>query len=119
MSAEAEPQNPYSRAFTRYAARPMGDKEQARTLTGAAHILPVEASAECEIERLRAELAEERERRIVAEAVAEERAQALEDARVALRAIAALETANGHEPEPEPAPASDEQRARPRGNWLR
>jgi hypothetical protein len=97
----------------------MGDKEQARTITGAAHILPAEASTETEIERLRAELAEERERRAVAEAIAEERAQALEDARLALRAIAALETAGGHEPEPEVASPSEEQRSRPRGNWLR
>ena len=96
-----------------------GDKEQARTLTGAAHVLPAEASAESEIERLRAELAEERERRMVAEAIAEERGQALEDARLALRAIAALETANGQEPEPEIAAPSEEQRSRPRGNWLR
>jgi hypothetical protein len=97
----------------------MGDTEQARTLTGAAHILPAEASAESEIERLRAELAEERERRAVAEAVAEERARALEDARLALRAIAALETANGHDPEAEAASSPEEQRLRPRGNWLR
>jgi hypothetical protein len=95
----------------------MGDQEQARTLAGAAHILPVEAPAETEIERLRAELAEERERRIVAEAVAEERAQALEDARVALRAIAALDAANGPAPEPEAA-IDDGTRPRPRGNWL-
>jgi hypothetical protein len=96
----------------------MGDKEQVRTLAGAAHILPEEASADSEIERLRAELAEERERRIVAEAVAEERALALEDARLALRAVAALEAAIEPEPEPEIAPA-DEPRVRPRGNWLR
>jgi hypothetical protein len=96
----------------------MGDTEQARTLPGAAHILPLEASAETEIERLRAELAAERERRIVAEATAEERALALEDARLALRAIAALESKAGPEPEPETA-NGDEPRSRPRGNWLR
>ena len=96
----------------------MSDKEQVRTLAGATHILPVEASAESEIEELRAELAEERARRIVAEAIAEERAQALEDARLALRAVAALQAPSEPEPEPEIAPG-DEARPRPKGNWLR
>jgi len=112
-------QKPIPGERTRYAARPMGDKEQARTLAGTAHILPAEASAESEIERLRAELAEERERRVVAEAVAEERGRALEDVRLALRAIAAVEPAIEPVPEPEVASPADEQRSRARGNWLR
>lgn len=110
--------NPDFEGHSRYAARAMGEKEQARTRGGTARILPVEASLETEIERLRTELAEERERRIVAEAVAEERALALEDARLALRAIAAAETASAPPAEPEVA-YDDEPRPRPRGNWLR
>ena len=98
----------------------MADNDEARTLAGAAHILPEDASVESEIERLRRELAEERERRIVAEALAEERARALDDARLALRAIAASETTNAESIEPEPEPAPDDgSRSRPRGNWLR
>jgi hypothetical protein len=99
----------------------MSDQEPVRTLAGAKHIVPVEESAtDTEIERLRAELAEERARRIFAEAIAEERAQALEDARLALRAVAALQATNEPEPEPEPELApGDEPRPRPKGNWLR
>jgi len=96
----------------------MGDNDEARALAGAAHILPTDASVESEIERLRAELAEERERRIVAEAVAEERAQALEDARLALRALAEAPPENGNAAGPNDT-AADDGRPRPRGNWLR
>jgi hypothetical protein len=100
----------------------MADKDEARTLAGSAHVLPADASVDSEIERLRAELAEERERRIVAEAVAEERAQALEDARLALRAVAAAEAANGAangEGAARDVAQEDDPRPRPRGNWLR
>lgn len=98
----------------------MPEKEPAAKRASATRILPPDASAESEIERLRAELAEERERRIVAEAVAEERAQALEDARLALRVIADGQPANGNGNQPEvEAPPADEPRMRPRGNWLR
>jgi len=72
---------------------------------------PAAAATDREIERLRCELAEERERRIVAEALAEERALALEDARLALRALAAPPQ-NGHDA------ADDASRPRRRGNWL-
>jgi hypothetical protein len=96
----------------------MGDNDEARALAGAAHILPADASVDSEIERLRAELAEERERRIVAEAVADERARALEDARLALRAIAAAEASGGESTTREVA-YEDADRPPPRGNWLR
>jgi hypothetical protein len=98
----------------------MSDQEQVRRLAGATHVLPIEPSAENEIEALRAELTEERARRIFAEAIAEERAQALEDARLALRAVAALQPPPEAEPEPEPdVSPGDEPRPRPKGNWLR
>ena len=96
----------------------MGDTDEARALAAAAHILPADASVDTEIERLRAELAEERERRIVAEAVAEERARALEDARLALRAIAGADAA-GEEDIAVDVANEDAPRPRPRGNWLR
>jgi hypothetical protein len=64
-------------------------------------VSPGPVTAPGEVERLRAELAEERARRRVAEAVAEEREKALEDARLALRAL----TAGPPEPAPE-TPAS-------------
>jgi hypothetical protein len=65
-----------------------------------------------EIERLRAELADERERRIAAEALAEERGEALASARKAAR------FRNNAAP---PAPTQEislRQRTVLRGNWL-
>jgi hypothetical protein len=76
------------------------------------------ANGEDEIERLRAELAHERELRLIAEAVAEERSAALEDARLALRAIAEAGAASASPGETEAA-YEEESRPRPRGNWLR
>jgi hypothetical protein len=96
----------------------MADDEESMTLAVAPHLLPADASVESEIERLRAELAGERERRIVAEAVAEERARALDDARLALRALAGPEIANAENLESE-VPPDDGPPPRPRGNWLR
>ncbi len=76
------------------------------------------AEAALEIETLRAELAEERALRLVAEAVAQERSAALQDARLALRAIAnagaAPDEARDLDPY-EPGPRLP----KPRGQWLR
>lgn len=76
------------------------------------------AEAALEIEALRAELAEERTLRLVAEAVAEERSAALKDARLALRAIAnaaatpdEVRDVDSYEPGP--------RLPKPRGHWLR
>jgi hypothetical protein len=81
--------------------------------TGPRRAADADAGAdEHEVERLRRELAEERERRIVAETLAEERAHALEDARLALRALAASPPPNGNDT------TEDDSRPRRRGNWL-
>jgi hypothetical protein len=85
----------------------MTTEETGETRGGA----PAADATEHEIERLRCELAEERERRIVAEALAEERALALDDARLALRALA-TPPQNGHDVTEEAS------RPRRRGNWL-
>jgi hypothetical protein len=74
-------------------------------------------SLQNELDEVRAELAEERSRRLVAEALAQERATALEHARVALKALEALAA----------VVSADDERAKkavveppkPRGQWLK
>ena len=66
--------------------------------------------ANIEIERLRAELAEERSRRIAAETLAEERGQALDEARRALRGEARGDSRTGQ--------LGIQKRSGLRGNWL-
>ena len=68
-----------------------------------------------ELARLRAELSEERALRMVAEALAEERANALEHARLELVALSA---AAGNDSATRQA-AQRNLPPRPRGNWLR
>ena len=66
----------------------------------------VDGELAAEVERLRRELADERARRQVAEAVADERARALDDFRMVFRALPPA-------PDPEPAaPTADRRRRR-------
>lgn len=73
-------------------------------------------SLQAEVDELRTELAEERSRRLVAEALAEERATALEHARVALKALEALAAVVSADDERAKKAAEP---AKPRGQWLK
>jgi hypothetical protein len=73
-------------------------------------------SPQDELERLRAELADERTRRIVAEALAEERALALEHTRLALSALTVV---SAETKSPPPRQNHRKHQTRARGNWLR
>ena len=88
----------------------MNDRTERRNVTDAASDIEF-LSLQAELEELRAELAEERSRRRVAEALADERATALDHARVALKALEALAAAVAPDPEPP--------RPKPRGQWLK
>jgi hypothetical protein len=80
---------------------------------------PATSGLQAEIDALRAELAEERTLRRVAEALSAERAAALEHARVALKALESLADAvPAHERAPG-RPVNEPARPRPRGQWLR
>ena len=80
-------------------------------------------SLRSELDGVRVELAEERSRRRVAEALAEERATAIEHLRDALKTMEALATAAPAPPDAEPVPkptgAEEPRRQRLRGQWLR
>ena len=76
-----------------------------------------------ELEMVRAELAEERSRRRVAEAIADERATAIEHLRAALKTMEHLAAAAAPTPAapevPEPVNEEEPRRHRLRGQWLR
>ena len=88
---------------------------------------PSATELRAELDAVRAELAEERGRRRVAEALAEERATAIETLRDALKTMEALAAAASApappppevEPAPKPAVTEEPRRQRLRGQWLR
>ncbi len=83
---------------------------------------PTSSELRAELDTVRAELAEERSRRRVAEALADERASAIEHLRDALKTMETLAAAATPEPpEPRTQPPATEEPRRPRlrGQWLR
>jgi len=83
---------------------------------------PTSSELRAELDTVRAELAEERSRRLVAEALATERATAIEHLRDALKTMENLAAAASPEPpEPQQQHAVNEEPRRPRlrGQWLR
>ena len=82
---------------------------------------PAPDSLRAELDSVRAELAEERSRRRVAEALADERASAIEDLRDALKTMESLAAAATPDSDRAPQqPATDAtRRPRLRGQWLR
>jgi hypothetical protein len=103
---------------------PLGDLDAAGLALDASRIQPARPVAprgmEAELDALRAELAEERTRRLVAEALANERATALEHARIALRALEALAGAVTTDDDRGPKNGMNEPpRPQLRGKWLR
>jgi predicted DNA-binding protein (UPF0251 family) len=96
---------------------------------------PTSSALRAELEAVRAELTEERSRRKVAEALASERATAIDDLRDAIRTMEALaspsqpapaETPPAEPPRAEPQPPAptppvreEPRRPRLRGQWLR
>jgi hypothetical protein len=83
---------------------------------------PTSSELRAELVTVRAELAEERSRRLVAEALATERATAIEHLRDALKTMETLAAATTPEPpEPQKQQSVNEEPRRPRlrGQWLR